>query len=74
VNWIEKISPLWRGVPLDVRLKHSERLKLDMLCTIDNFVYHQEKNNDIKFQIDFREYKKPPVNIAASQASEGVIE
>ena len=44
-----------------------------MLCTIDNFVYHQEKNNDIKFQIDFREYKKPPVNIAANQASEGVI-
>lgn len=49
-------------------------VKLDMLCTIDNFTYHQERNNDIKFQIDFREYKKPSVNIADDQAAEGVIE
>ena len=73
VNWIEK----YRRYSVVFRLMFVETfgaVKLDMLCTIDNFVYHQEKNNDIKFQIDFREYKKPPVNIAASQASEGVIE
>lgn len=73
VNWIEKERRL--GVVF--RLMFVETfgaVKLDMLCTIDNFVYHQEKNNDIKYQIDFREYKKPPVNIAAEQASEGVIE
>lgn len=73
VNWIEK----YRRYGVVFRLMFVETfgaVKLDMLCTIDNFVYHQEKNNDIKFQIDFREYKKPPVNIAVSQASEGVIE
>lgn len=72
VNWIEK----QRRLGMVFRLMFVETfgaVKFDMLCTIDNFVYHQEKNNDIKFQIDFREYKKPPVNIAANQASEGVI-
>lgn len=72
VNWIEK----QRRLGMAFRLMFVETfgaVKLDMLCTIDNFVYHQEKNNDIKFQIDFREYKKPPVNIAADQKSEGVI-
>lgn len=72
VNWIEK----QRRLGIVFRLMFVETfgaVKFDMLCTIDNFVYHQEKNNDIKFQIDFREYKKPPVNIAANQASEGVI-
>ena len=72
VNWIEKN----RRLGLVFRLMFVETfgaVKLDMLCTIDNFVYHQERNNDIKYQIDFSEYNKPPVDIAASQASEGVI-
>lgn len=73
VNWIEK----WRRQGVVFRLMFVETIgavKLDMLCTIDNFTYHQERNNDIKFQIDFREYKKPSVNIADDQAAEGVIE
>ncbi|MFR9055796.1 MAG: hypothetical protein ACLVJS_08765 [Acidaminococcus intestini] len=73
INWIEKR----RRMGVVFRLMFVETLgavKLDLLCTIDSFVYHQERNNDIKFQIDFREYKKPPVDIAADQAAEGVIE
>lgn len=73
INWIEQ----HRRMGEVFRLMFVETLgavKLDLLCTVDSFIYHQERNNDIKFQIDFREYKKPPVDITADQAAEGVIE